>query len=123
MIDNEEDFLIAEQRHEELISSIKSLVDVLSAKDDMYLKNIVKQTNTFDGLIKTLITKEPSKELPKDDTIIVSKLEDLNIKLLNSISALRLDLFNYSKKEEQWKFDVTRTREGLIESLTATKII
>ena len=109
----EEDFIIAEQRHRETLSAMKRLVEVFESfkVDPAPISEIKKEIVSLRATIESFIAALPKAPEGKE-YLIVDELK----KLKEGIGNIKVDM---PERKEEWIFDVFRNARGQIVNIKA----
>lgn len=112
----EEDFLISEQRHRELLSAIKSLSNAVDGKniDVSFLEGIIPALNSIKDKI------EENKQEKGEDLLPMFK--EISFNIVKGFTDMEKSLSLIHEKEEKWDFVIERDNtNGLISKVIAVK--
>jgi len=114
----DENFLISEQRHKELLSSIRKLIEVIDSRgfNVAPLENIKTEISSLKPLLSVDYQKMPNAS---------SEIKEMKTDLIQAIKKLET-LLTFQPKEptkQEWKFDVERNSFGQIVNVIAKNIV
>ncbi len=104
---SDEQFIIEEERHKELLKSLRALSESIP-KNDVNLSVLEGKLSSLEGLVNLLSKKEVNVEVaPPKVSVNISSLEETMLKLINEVRTLREDINN---KPTEWEFEINRNR-------------
>ena len=111
-----EDFLIGEKRHRELVSVIKGIVTEMP-KTEIDLSSLESVKEAIENLLKS----EAKKEVPKENTELISAITVLNTNLTESILDLKI-LLEKTNAPKEFEFVIERKYDDKISKVIAKTI-
>lgn len=111
-----EDFLIAEKRHREIISTIKGMVKEMP-KTEIDFSSL----ESFKVAIEKLLDSQGKQKETNENEALIFAVKGLNDNLRDSISQLK-DLIKKSNEPKQFEFSIERKYDDKITKVIAKTI-